>query len=42
MYGDANETPAVHGCHGNFIFYQWLHFDYERNNIMKFEVHLSL
>ena len=29
MYGDTNVTPAVHGCHGNFIFYQWLHFDYE-------------
>ena len=25
------QYSTVHGCHGNFIFYQWLHFDYQGN-----------
>ena len=44
MYGNAKVTPAVHGCLGNSIFYQWLHFDYQGNfvkSMMKFEVHMS-
>ena len=27
MYGNAEVTLTVHGCHGNYMFYQWLHFD---------------
>ena len=40
IHGSAEATPAVHGCHGNFVFYQWLHFDCQENSMMKFEVHL--
>ena len=31
MYG--NKVTLVHGCHGNFIFYYWLHFDYHRETL---------
>ena len=23
VYGNTKVTPAVHGYHGNFVFYQW-------------------
>ena len=42
MYGNTKVTPAVHGCHGNFIFYQWLYFGYQRETLlMKFEVFVT-
>ena len=44
MYGNAEVSPAVYSCHGNFIIYQWLCFDYQGNygkSMMKFEVHVT-
>ena len=33
MYGITKVTPAVYGCHGNFLFYRCLHFDHHRKTL---------
>ena len=41
MYGNTEVTPALHGCQGSFLFYQFLTFGYQANftkSMMKFEV----